>query len=91
MHAAPVTPSPPTSTTQVLCVPDCSVAVLLMEHSLACRFGDSYSGLGLPPLMALMGSGEDDATGSLDAALKATYGLMAQQLRGFAPMGWAEE
>ncbi|KAG2431246.1 hypothetical protein HYH02_013380 [Chlamydomonas schloesseri] len=42
---------------QVAEAPDCVLAVLLTEATLACRFGEGYMGLGLPPLQALLAAG----------------------------------
>ncbi|EFJ52432.1 hypothetical protein VOLCADRAFT_86511 [Volvox carteri f. nagariensis] len=44
---------------QVLESPDCVLAVLLMERTLSGRFGDSYMGLGLPPMPEGTGLGDE--------------------------------
>ena len=68
--------------------PDCTVAVVLMEQTLAHRFGEMYTGVGLPPLELLLGSDEEGGDGggaaggraSMDEALGTMYGLLARYL-----------
>ncbi|PNH05109.1 hypothetical protein TSOC_008672 [Tetrabaena socialis] len=80
---------------QVLEAPDCVLAVLLMERTLACRFGDAYMGLGLPPLpegAGLEDEGDDDdgdmgggqgGADTVDAVLQTHCGTLARCLKGF--------
>jgi hypothetical protein len=78
---------------QVLPNPDCMVAVVLMEQTLAHRFAEMYTGVGLPPLELLLGSDEaaggvDGGSGvagraaGIDEVLGTMYGMLARYLAG---------
>ncbi|KXZ43265.1 hypothetical protein GPECTOR_96g731 [Gonium pectorale] len=53
---------------QVLEAPDCVLAVLLMERTMSCRFGETYMGLSLPPLPEgpSFGGPDADAADAMD-------------------------
>lgn len=83
---------------QVLAAPDCVLAVLLMEESLGCRFGDAYMRLGLPPLPdgaegadgveGEEGEGGGGPGSGIDGALAALGPVLGRLLQGFASGGW---
>ncbi len=77
----------------MLAAPDCALAVLLMEESLGCRFGDAYMRLSLPPLPdgAEGADGveeEGQGGGGIDGALAALGPVLGRLLQGFASGGW---